>query len=79
VWLRVAEDIYMPAGELVGFFAPDVLDREAGNDTPEAGGLTGRKALSFALMRDGGVLPMPFTTKSLAGRFKRSGAATTKR
>jgi len=64
VWLKVAEDIHLPSGELVGFFAPGVLAEAEG---------AGKKGRAFALMRDGAVLPMPFTTRALAERLARAG------
>jgi len=68
MWLRISEDVYLPAGELVGFFAPDaVCGDEAASDKP----------MAVALMRDGRALAMPFGLKSLVGRYGRAGFGNT--
>lgn len=83
MWLKISEDVYLPAEGLVGFFAPDVLcPAEAGGGAEGGKGGEGadkaredgpgRGGRAYALMKDGAVLPMPFTPRSLAARFTKA-------
>lgn len=76
MWFRVAEGIYIPASEVVGFFSPEAagaaLKYIAGGEQQDAGKVASRTR-AVVLMRDGTTLASPFGVAALKERFRRPG------
>ena len=59
MWLKITEDCYAPACDIVGIFRPEAF-----------AGLGDKNIRSVALLADGRAVTSPFGPKVLANRFK---------
>ncbi len=55
MWLRLGEELYLPYGELVGFFSPDAVEAKVDSG----------KTRSVVLLRDGRAIPTTVGLKTL--------------
>ena len=55
MWLRLSEELYLPYGELVGFFSPDAVEAKVDSG----------KTRSIVLLRDGRVIASATGLKTL--------------
>jgi hypothetical protein len=58
MWLRLSEELYLPYGELVGFFSPKAVDAQHEG-----------KTRSVVLLRDGRAIPSATGLKTLEKKF----------
>ncbi len=59
MWLRLGEELYLPYGELVGFFSPDAVEAKVDSG----------KTRSVVLLRDGRAIASATGLKTLEKKF----------